>query len=66
MIKIIFTSIFSIFTFFLFSQDLNKTDANGKKQGDWKKYYENGFVRYQGQFKDDKPVGTFNYYYDKK
>jgi antitoxin component YwqK of YwqJK toxin-antitoxin module len=64
MIKIVFTSIFSIFTLFLFSQDLNKTDANGKKQGDWKKYYENGFVRYQGQFKDDKPVGTFNYYYE--
>jgi antitoxin component YwqK of YwqJK toxin-antitoxin module len=44
--------------------DLNKVDANGLKQGTWEKKYENGQVRYTGQFKDDKPVGTFFYYYE--
>ena len=64
MMKSIFTIILSTFTLLLFSQGINKTDAKGKKQGEWKKLYENGFVRYQGQFKDDKPFGTFNYYFD--
>lgn len=64
MMKSIFTIILSTFTLLLFSQDINKTDAKGKKQGEWKKLYNNGFVRYQGQFKDDKPFGTFNYYFE--
>jgi antitoxin component YwqK of YwqJK toxin-antitoxin module len=40
------------------------TDANGKKQGYWKKKDEktNRLV-YEGEFKDDKPVGRFKYYY---
>ena len=40
------------------------TDASGKKQGYWKKKDEktNRLV-YEGEFKDDKPVGTFKYYY---
>ncbi len=39
-------------------------DAKGKKQGYWKKKDEktNKLV-YEGAFKDDKPVGTFKYYY---
>ena len=47
-----------------FAQETNKTDAKGKKQGVWKKYHENGMLRYTGTFKDDKPVGAFKYYYD--
>jgi len=47
---------------------LNETDAKGRKQGTWVKYYENEDgkeqERYRGQFKDDKPVGTFFYYYE--
>ena len=42
----------------------NKIDENGKKQGPWKKTYPRSIaVQYEGQFKDDKPVGTFKYYY---
>lgn len=40
------------------------TDASGKKQGYWKKKDDktNKLV-YEGEFKDDKPVGKFKYYY---
>lgn len=48
----------------VFSQEGNKTDAKGQKQGEWKKHHENGMVRYIGSFKNDKPVGEFKYYYD--
>lgn len=40
----------------------NVTDAKGKKQGKWSKSYPNGKVKYSGEFKDDKEVGTFSYY----
>lgn len=46
------------------AQEFNQVDANGKRQGKWKKYYSNERVRYEGQFKDGKPVGVFRYYYD--
>jgi len=40
------------------------TDANGKKQGYWKKKDETGnHLLYEGEFKDNKPVGRFKYYY---
>lgn len=46
-----------------FSQ--NKVDAQGKKQGVWKKPYKsNASFQYVGQFKDDKPYGEFTYYYE--
>ena len=40
------------------------TDATGKKQGYWKQIDEktNKLV-YEGEFKDDKPIGKFKYYY---
>ena len=42
----------------------NKTDAQGKKQGAWTKYYSDGkTLFYTGQFKDDLPYGEFRYYY---
>ena len=41
----------------------NVTDQKGLKQGKWVKKYNYGSVRYEGQFKDDKPVGEFKYYY---
>ena len=40
----------------------NQFDANGKRHGVWKKYYNNGRVRYAGQFEHGKEVGTFKYY----
>tara|TARA_B100000809_G_scaffold263531_1_gene316999 strand:+ start:168 stop:938 length:771 start_codon:yes stop_codon:yes gene_type:complete len=48
----------------VFSQEENKIDAKGQKQGEWKKYHKNGMLRYVGNFKNDKPVGEFKYYYD--
>jgi antitoxin component YwqK of YwqJK toxin-antitoxin module len=40
------------------------TDASGKKQGYWKKKDETGnHLLYEGEFKDNKPVGRFKYYY---
>jgi antitoxin component YwqK of YwqJK toxin-antitoxin module len=56
-----------IIAFFLihaFILNAQTTDASGKKQGYWKKKDEktNKLV-YEGEFKDDKPVGKFKYYY---
>lgn len=48
---------------FSFGQ-VNQVDSKGRKQGPWQKKYDNSHVlRYKGQFKDGKPVGTFTYYY---
>ena len=46
------------------NDSINKLDAKFKKQGIWKKYYSNGKMRYEGQFKDDNPYGQFKYYYE--
>jgi len=56
---------FLLCCFQLAAQPVNQTDANGKKQGKWQKLYpKNSTVyEYKGQFKDDKPVGIFTYYY---
>lgn len=43
-------------------QQFNVTDSKGRRQGEWKDYYPNGQVRYEGQFKNDKCIGTFRYY----
>lgn len=49
-----------------FSQ-INQVDAKGRKQGKWAKTHEKSKVyQYTGQFKDDKPVGKFHYYYKNK
>lgn len=46
------------------AQKINQTDAKGKKQGVWQKNYDKSkAIVYRGQFLDDKPVGTFYYYY---
>jgi antitoxin component YwqK of YwqJK toxin-antitoxin module len=45
-------------------QTVNQKDAQGRKQGVWQKTYpKSRALEYKGQFKDDKPVGTFTYYY---
>ena len=43
-------------------QDMNRTDAKGRRQGMWTDFYPNGQKRYEGQFKNDKCTGTFRYY----
>ncbi len=42
----------------------NQTDARNLKQGWWKKSYSNGNLMYKGFFKDDKPVGEMQRYYE--
>ena len=50
-------SIFLVFSFSVNAQNLNQIDNNGQKQGLWKKSYENGNLRYKGQFNNDIPIG---------
>jgi len=42
----------------------NQLDNKGLKQGFWRKYHNNGQVRYEGYFIDDKPCKLFKYYYE--
>lgn len=44
------------------AQKLNQLNANGKRTGIWQKNYDNGDIRYKGQFKNGKEVGTFSFY----
>lgn len=48
---------------FVFGQNL--IDKEGRKQGEWKKYWDesNTALQYEGAFVNDKPVGQFWYYY---
>ncbi|MFT3885187.1 MAG: toxin-antitoxin system YwqK family antitoxin [Flavobacteriales bacterium] len=42
---------------------INQKDAKGLKQGRWERTWaDRQQLRYEGQFKDDKPVGRFTYY----
>ncbi len=46
----------------MLTAQVNQTDAKGK-QGPWERTWANSSqLRYKGQFKDDRPVGTFTYY----
>ncbi|NND94962.1 MAG: hypothetical protein HKN45_08850 [Flavobacteriales bacterium] len=48
----------------LLGQEYNVVDDQGRKQGEWRKFYEESTaVFYKGQFKDDIPIGRFIYYY---
>jgi len=43
--------------------DINQMDANGERDGVWKKTYPGTTqIRYEGQFDHGKEVGTFKYY----
>ncbi|MFB9052945.1 toxin-antitoxin system YwqK family antitoxin [Formosa undariae] len=45
------------------AQNINQLDANGERDGVWKKNFDNSKVlRYEGQFAHGKEVGTFNFY----
>lgn len=61
-------SILAFITVFLTSvmavSQVNETDNQGRKHGDWVKMYERSSVpQYKGQFEHGKPVGKFVYYY---
>ncbi|MBP5515996.1 MAG: hypothetical protein J6X86_03505 [Bacteroidales bacterium] len=41
----------------------NKRDNMGRRQGKWIKTDKDGSRIFEGEFKDDKEIGVFNYYY---
>lgn len=43
--------------------NINQTDAQGRKQGPWQKNYTSGKPAYTATFKDNKPVGEMVRYY---
>ncbi len=51
------------FTQELFNKDINEVDAEGRRQGLWKVYDGNGNLKFEGNFKDNIPVGEFRYFY---
>lgn len=64
---------FTMFFLILFSQtviaqtDFNKLDAQGKKQGAWKGFYEESKrPRYEGTFEHGKEIGMFQFFDDTK
>jgi len=66
----LFISLFYLLPLLFFAQPLerekkNFTDENGMKQGKWVVTFENSkAVRYRGQFKDNRPIGEFEYFYN--
>jgi antitoxin component YwqK of YwqJK toxin-antitoxin module len=42
----------------------NGTIINGKRDGFWESYYENGQLNWKGNYKDDCLDGPWEYYYD--
>lgn len=54
---------FLMFSSLLFAQSINQFDANGKRDGIWKKNFESTKVlRYEGQFNHGKEIGLFKFY----
>lgn len=44
------------------AQKINQFDANGKRTGVWTKRYNNGNIRYSGEFIAGKEIGVFKFY----
>ena len=40
----------------------NILDEQGKRQGNWNQKHSNGQLRYEGQFKNNIPIGIFKHY----
>lgn len=68
--KLLVFFLFSSFTMFTFAQNvgqtgdtlINYTDINGNKQGFWQQKYYNGKLKYEGYFRNNKPIGEFKRY----
>lgn len=65
MLKQLFSFIFFVLlSTVVHAQEFNQSDEQGRKQGEWKKFYESSrSLFYEGQFKDDHPIGEFRHYY---
>lgn len=64
--KIVFLFGFLLVAVLGFSQDeyYNQVDNQGRKIGKWKAEFENGMLRYEGQFRNDRPYGEFRHYFN--
>ncbi len=52
-----------LLTTLVVAQPANRTDAQGRKQGEWARTWDhNGRLRYSGTFKDGRPIGEFKHY----
>lgn len=51
--------------FIIDRENINRTDKNGLKQGRWKYFYDDGKVRLEGIYRDDKRNGYFKEYDEK-
>lgn len=62
--KTIYNFLFLLsFSSIIFAQEVNQFDSNGKRDGVWKKNFENTKVlRYEGAFKNGKEIGLFKFY----
>jgi antitoxin component YwqK of YwqJK toxin-antitoxin module len=67
-LKVVATGIFVLSSFFAAAQPNqapNKMDAQGRKQGYWEKHHpETGKPAYKATFKDDKPIGVLQRFYE--
>ncbi len=45
------------------AQLVNQVNDSGEKTGKWVKYFDNSKIKYEGQFRHNKPFGKFTYYY---
>ncbi len=64
-----FVCIFGLLSFTLVSSqtDINKFNAKGEKHGKWRELYEDSKIpKYEGEFVNGRPIGTFTYYYPNK
>lgn len=62
--KFAFFVIATFITTLAMAQEVNKTDAQGRKHGIWKKYFPNEQLRYEGRFDHGTEVDTFKFYFE--
>jgi antitoxin component YwqK of YwqJK toxin-antitoxin module len=48
--------------FIVSRENINRTDKDGRKQGTWKDFWENGNIRSEGNYRNDKRNGIFKEY----
>lgn len=63
-LQIIGIACFLLFSFqmSLSQERINQLNTKGKRTGVWQKNYNNGKIRYVGQFKNGKEIGVFKFY----
>lgn len=65
--RLLISALMAVLTAQGFSQEINKTDANGKKHGLWRGTYEESKrPKYEGTFDHGKETGIFKFFDDTK